>query len=239
MFGFACAIVHKCKTERVQMRKIAVSINKGGVGKTTTTKNLSCAAVEAGLNVLVLDMDTQQNATSWGRRREKQNKPLPLVRFTTEQDLPRELENAAKAGCDIAFIDTPPGRSSEAMAAVELSDLVLIPFWNDQDSYDGVVKTTGLTRRLGKQAYGVLNFVTPNSKSHEEAAKEVLQAIGLELAPVILHRYDVHRQASIKGLSASELEPKSIAAKEIKSLWSWLSASLQISNGAIVHKRGK
>lgn len=218
------------------MRTIAISINKGGVGKTTTTKTLGCAAASAGLNVLILDMDTQQNATNWGRRREKQNKPLPLVRFTTEQDLPTEIERAAKAGCNLTLIDTPPGRSSEAMAAVEAADLVLTPFWNDQDSYDGVTKTAGSVRRLGKEAYGLLNFVTPNSRSHEEAAREVLKAIGLPMAPVVLHRYDVHRLASIKGLAAQEVEPESSAALEIAALWEWFSATLQLNKGATVHK---
>ena len=44
------------------MRTVAISINKGGVGKTTLAKLLASAATAAGLNVLVLDMDTQQNA---------------------------------------------------------------------------------------------------------------------------------------------------------------------------------
>jgi chromosome partitioning protein len=47
------------------MRTIAITINKGGVGKTMLTKSIATAATLAGLNVLVLDMDTQQNATSW------------------------------------------------------------------------------------------------------------------------------------------------------------------------------
>jgi chromosome partitioning protein len=220
----------------MQMYTIAVTINKGGVGKTTVTKTIATAASQAGLNVVVLDMDTQQNAISWARRREKQNKPLPLVRFTTEQDLPRELERAAKAGCNLVLIDTPPGRSSEAMAAVEAADFVLIPFWNDQDAYEGVTKTAALTRRLGKTAYGLLNFATPNSRSHAETAREVLDAIGLPMAPVVLHRYDVHRLASIKGLAAQELEPESSAAGEIKSLWKWFSATLQLGKRANVHK---
>jgi cellulose biosynthesis protein BcsQ len=105
-----------------------------------------------------------------------------------------------------------------------------------QSYYEGVTKTAGLVRRLGKEAYGLLNFVTPNSRSHEEAAREVLKAIGLPMAPVVLHRYDVHRLASIKGLVAQEMEPESSAALEITALWDWLSATLQLSKSAVVHK---
>lgn len=122
------------------------------------------------------------------------------------------------------------------MAAVEAADLVLVPFWNDQDCYDGVTKTTALTRRLGKEAYGILNFATPNSKSHEETARDVLKAIGLPLAPAVLHRYDVHRLANVEGLTAQELEPNSNAAQEITALWKWLSSVLQSGKSAQVQK---
>ena len=227
------AIVHKRETEGVHMRTIAVTINKGGVGKTMVTKSLATAATAAGLNVLILDMDTQQNSTSWGRRRIKQHdRPLPLARFTTEHDLTEELQRAEIAGCDVVFIDTPPGRNSEAPAAVESSDLVLIPFWNDQDAYEGVAKTAMLVKRIGKSAFGVLNFATPNSRSHEETARVVLQAIPLAMAPVVLHRYDIHRLANIKGLTAQELEPDSVAAQEIAAFWDWFGAAVQLGTSA-------
>lgn len=219
------------------MRTVAVTINKGGVGKTTLTKNLATAATAAGFNVLILDMDTQENSTSWGQRRAKQHdKPLPLTRFTTERNLSDELLRAEKAGCDLVFIDTPPGRNSEAPAAVECSDLVLIPFWNDQDAYEGVARTAMLVKRLGKAAFGVLNFATPNSRSHEETARLVLEAIPLPMAPVVLHRYDAHRLANPKGLTAQELEPDSVAAQEISALWDWFGAILQIGTDALVHR---
>ena len=229
--------MHTGNFESVHMRTIAVTINKGGVGKTMLTKSVATAATAAGLNVLVLDMDTQQNATTWGRRRVKQHdKHLPLARYITENDLLEELQRAESAGCDLVIIDTPPGRNSEAPAAVESADLVLIPFWNDQDAYEGVAKTSVLVRRLGKSAIGVLNFVTPNSRSHEETARVVLEAIPLTMCPVVLHRYDVHRVANIKGLTAQELEPGSTAADEITNLWNWLSAALQLGTSADVHK---
>ena len=48
------------------MQIVTVTINKGGVGKTTITKNLATVAAAAGLTVLIVDMDTQQNADAWG-----------------------------------------------------------------------------------------------------------------------------------------------------------------------------
>lgn len=53
-----------CFNRRVPIKIISVANQKGGVGKTTTTVNLSACLAKVGRRVLLVDLDPQANATS-------------------------------------------------------------------------------------------------------------------------------------------------------------------------------
>lgn len=94
------------------MRIVAITNQKGGVGKTTTAVNLSACLAQLGSRVLLVDLDPQANATSGlGLAQEERGSLYPaLVEDADPREfiLPTRLENLSMirshqelAGCEI------------------------------------------------------------------------------------------------------------------------------------------
>ena len=96
------------------MRMIALSNNKGGSGKTTTTVSIASALGERGLRVLVVDLDPQGSATTWLGGWES---PSGLVEFSAGGIRVSELVKSSTApGVDLVPTSpslVPSGHESE------------------------------------------------------------------------------------------------------------------------------
>lgn len=205
------------------MQVITIAMQKGGVGKSTLARSLAVAAARDGLSVLVIDMDAQQSVSQWAERREAD---MPVVVFSTENELPKKLAQAKKAA-DLVIIDTPPARSTEAPAAVEVADLVLIPTTPDVEPLEQMPRTLRLCRGFGRPVFAVVNMANPTGPAEVSYTREVIDAMGAQTAPVVLHRRKAHRDASASGLTVQEVDASSKAAKEVGELWDWVRAELQ------------
>ena len=76
-------------------RIIAIAMQKGGVGKTTTTINLAAALVELGQRVLAIDLDPQSNLTQHAGFDPDQVSPTVYEAFKAEIDgFESHVENA-------------------------------------------------------------------------------------------------------------------------------------------------
>ena len=98
-------------------RVLAIANQKGGVGKTTTAVNLGVYLAAAGRRVLLIDMDSQANATS-------------SLGFD-KHNLPRSIYNTLVDGKTLAEVTIPSGRTGLdlAPASVQLAgaEVELVP----------------------------------------------------------------------------------------------------------------
>ena len=100
---------------------IAIIGQKGGTGKTTAATGLAVAAVNAGYQTAILDLDPQTNAANWRDRREAEG---PAVESIQPSRLRHTLKAAESAGADFIFIDTPGKSDTAAVEAARVADLV-------------------------------------------------------------------------------------------------------------------
>jgi chromosome partitioning protein len=101
-------------------RILTVANQKGGVGKTTTTVNIAAALAQAGLNVLVLDIDPQGNAsTALGIDHHSE---IPSLYDVVVEGLP--LGDVLQACPDVPNLWCAPATIDLAGAEIELVSLV-------------------------------------------------------------------------------------------------------------------
>lgn len=202
------------------MKTIAIVSQKGGAGKTTVALHIAVAADQAGLSVALIDMDPQATAETWSVWRK--NDEHPAVVAAKAPTLTRTLAKAAQLGADLVVIDTPPLAQAEAAEAVREADLIIIPCRPAAFDLHAVRMTARMAQTANKPAFVMFNGGPPNAPNIYSQAAELVQQIGLTVAPVRLSDRAAYRAATNTGQAAQEIEPSGKAAAEVSELWRWL-----------------
>lgn len=212
------------------MKFIAVASQKGGCGKTTLAANLALAAERAGHGpVMLIDADPQATLTYWWRERSG-NVPGLIERTDSGEgfdgrSMLSDIETLRQFGANLIIVDTPPGITSEIQLAIRCADLVVVPVRPSPHDLRASAATFCLAKEFGKETMFVLNAATVRSRISTDAIVALSQHG--PLAPVVLHQRIDYAASMIDGGSVLESRPKSPAAREIVSLWSYIADRLE------------
>ena len=209
------------------MKVVSVIAQKGGSGKTTLSLATACAATAEGLSTIVIDLDPQATATSWGDRRRS---GAPTVVPAQPPRLGRILEAAAGQGVELAVLDTAPRVEQSAIAAAKAADLVIVPCRPAVYDLETVGSTLEVIRAVAPNipAICVLNGVPPRGPRQEQA-RQLLADIGIDVCPTSLGLRAVIDYAAAAGVSAQEHEPHSKAAAEVSRFYKFICELVDLS----------
>jgi chromosome partitioning protein len=201
------------------MKTIAVVSRKGGAGKTTVSVSLALAARQAGLKVVVADVDPLHSASEvLGRRAEATS----LLFETTAAKLFIVQEVCAKNRCDLLIVDTPTAPEGDVILAINAADLCLAVARPTSLDLAAVKESVALIRRMRSNGLVVLNQCPPARNGVESAfvqrAREGLDAAGAPTAQALLRSRAAYQHAFAQQQGVTEWDVSSDAAVDVLKL---------------------
>lgn len=194
---------------------ITIAQQKGGAGKTTVAAHLAVALAQKGNRVAVLDIDPQGSLSHWHAIREKRfgEGYTGLTHMAVSGWRVASEVSRMKKTCDFIIIDSPPHTETEARTAIRAADLIIIPVQPSPTDLWATKPTLELAKAEKVPVRVLLNRVPANSKLAVKIADELDC-----LADTTLGNRVVFASSLLEGRAATEVDPNSAAAAEIKSL---------------------
>ena len=204
------------------MSAIALCSMKGGTGKTTLALNLAERAHDAGLRVALIDFDPQEGAIGLLDLRADRESAWPVFASRVNVAGAKGLASMkSEEDYDLLVCDLP-GSDSMALGRLLMEmDLILSPVGDSAVEIMVAANFTSMVERLNLPVV----FVPNNVSTGRARTEEMLQELGKfsdDVAPVSIQHRVAHLDATRLGLGVNEAFPKSIAAREIDSLWAWV-----------------
>jgi chromosome partitioning protein len=201
------------------MRTIAVLSRKGGAGKTTVSLSLALASRQAGLRVVVADIDPLGSSSEVLRGHPE---AASLLVETSARKLTLLQDACIQNKCDLLVIDTPAAPEADVALAVEAADVCLAVARPTMLDVAAVQKTVALLRSRNARAMLVLNQCPPPRGGEEadlvQRAEEALRFSGVPLAQTRLRHRSAFQRAFAESRSVTEWDPTGEAAAEVLGL---------------------
>lgn len=191
---------------------IAVTNLKGGVGKSTLSRNLAVYFAEQGEKTCIIDTDIEQRTTcDWRTRRVNENLPLvDVFPMSSMEGLVQDVNTHKANGYRAIILDGVPQLEEVTTKMILLSNFLIIPITpsiDDLKSFERFLKRFEAAKviRPNIPAFLVMNRYSKTGEAEE--MKKVLQVFekhGIVPLQNVISERVAHKRSSKYGLSALE-----------------------------------
>lgn len=144
-------------------------------------------------------------------------------------DFAAGVERLASAGIEFLFVDTPPSVRPELRTLLGHASIAVVPVRPSPDDLDAVGDTLALIEDAGSPFVFVLTQAKPRTRLQLQAVMAL--AKHGKLAPTVIHDRTDFPTAAITGRAVTEIEPETIAAREVKEVLGYVLTQLRKGSG--------
>jgi chromosome partitioning protein len=191
---------------------LLIGAEKGGVGKSTIASNLAVHLASEGIDVVLLDTDTQATCARFVERRNEAATVPELHCVQRTGDVAPALRDLATR-YQVVIVDAGGRDSKELRTAASVANLMLTPVRASQADLETLPKVNeliGLARGFNPelQAYAVLSMAPSNPMIREvDDARDLLADFDqLQLANTVIRDRKVYRDALLAGRGVVEMD---------------------------------
>ena len=214
-------------------KRIVCSATKGGVGKSSTTRNLAVVAAQSGLRVATVDFDQQRTLSNWVTRRPKEC--VQIEHFMAAMNFQDITDVSEITGFDVVLMDSPPlvtdgdstdvNRQQNVQKLLGISDLVLVlTGQHDEDVTSAEAWMKHLVLSNAK-SLSVLNATNRRAKSFDKAKKRLIK-VGPH-CPMDIPRVEDIPATHEFGVGVAEMR-RAKGAGEYEAVWNHIRTLLSI-----------
>ncbi|MRG97426.1 ParA family partition ATPase [Polyangium spumosum] len=201
---------------------IALTGQKGGIGKSTTAVSLAVAALARGKRVLLVDADPQGTVRTWGEVASEAGQATPtIVAMGAQMHRPGQLDSVSPA-YDLTIIDCPPRHGEISRAALMVADIAVFPCgptaadaWALASAIEVFREASALRDKL---AGCVLITRKQGRTALAKSARAVLETSGLPVLGAELGFRVAYQEAIAVGKGVTTYAPRDASAREIHQL---------------------